>query len=212
MPNRCAKTRAVAAPETRRRQSRRQHLDGCRHSIGEQCVAHRRTGRNQGRNIAALGTRERAREEATDSTRQDGHVVVQVVLEERVIGRDQRQSVPAREPRGGVVRDERGVHVHEIDACREPGIEHPRQRPRVEAPVFGIQGYAARGHANDAVLAVRRRARILRRHQDGLDTGRREVVAEGADRSGDAVDPGKVDVRDEQYPHALDERRARWRR
>ena len=30
----------------------------------------------------------------------------------------------------------------------------------------------------------------------------RQVAAEGADRGGDAVDARKVDVGDEQYPHA----------
>jgi hypothetical protein len=37
-------------------------------------------------------------------------------------------------------------------------------------------------------------ARILRRHEDAFDASRREIVAEGTNRSGDAVDPGKVDV------------------
>ena len=43
---------------------------------------------------------------------------------------------------------------------------------------------------------------VFRGEEKGFDTLAREIAAKGADRSGDAVDPGKVDVGDEQYPQA----------
>ena len=51
-------------------------------------------------------------------------------------------------------------------------------------------------------LGVGRGTRIIRRDQHGLDAEPREVGAKRADRSGDAVDARKVDVGNEQYPHA----------
>ena len=77
------------------------------------------------------------------------------------------------------------------------------QRATEKAPVFRIARHAARRHTDDATGSiVRRGARIVRRDQHGLDAELREVGAERADRSGDAVDARKVDVGDEQYPHA----------
>ena len=97
---------------------------GTCHAVVDQRVAHRRARRNQRRDIVALGQREATRDPSPHPPRQDRHVVVQVVLEERVIRRDHRQTVRARETHTRVVRDEWCVDMDQVD----PGCELGDQR------------------------------------------------------------------------------------
>ncbi len=196
-----AESRAIATEEALRGQTRGQHFDGRGDAVVEQRITHGRAGRNQRGHVPALRQREAPRERAADPPRQDGHVVMEVVLEEGVVRRHHGQSMFAREARRRVVRDEGRVDVHEIDARGELGIQHAAQRATVETPVFRIQRHAARGHAQDGRVVVVRRAGIRRRDQRGLDAERGEVGPEGADRSGDAVDAWEIHVGNEQDSH-----------
>jgi len=154
--------------------------------------------------LGALRAREVARREASQRARQYRQVVVQVLLEEGVVGRDEGQLRAAREAHARVVRDEGRVDVHQVEAPAWQRIQGARQRSPAHAPVLGVGGHAGRGHAQH--LRFRGRllsARVERRDQQGLGSLGGKVLAEGADGGGDAVDAREVHVGDEQHPHAL---------
>jgi len=102
-----------------------------------------------------------------------------------------------------------GQKVRELSVARRQLIERAREGAPLHAPVFRVERYASGSHAQHALLVGRSglalgrtRRRVTRRHERGGDAGAREVLAEGANRSRDAVDAWKVDVGDEENPHA----------
>jgi hypothetical protein len=126
---------------------------------------------------------------------------MQVVLEERVVGRDHRQAVLSSKSHASVVREEWRVDMHQVDPGREFAIERKPERAAEKAPVFGIARHSARRHAEDGGIIVLRPAWIGGHDQRGLDAQSCEVGSKRADGSGNAIDAGKVDVGNEQYAH-----------
>src|SRR5215469_6024128 len=152
--------------------------------------------------------------------RQERCVVVQVLLEKRVVGRDARHPGTAREAYAGVVGDEWRVDVHQVDVRATQRLELAPERPPAHAAVFRVARYARGTHPQDTRPAgadprgisnlrdIANLCGVLRRDQQRLDALARQVLAEGADGSGDAVDPREVDVGDEEYAHAYEGQRA----
>ena len=120
----------------------------------------------------------------------------------------------AREAHAGVMGDERRLNVHQIEMLRLQPRQRAPQGPPSHAPVLGIAAARrAEGDAQHAVLVAP--ARLVAPRRSPARPARvstpaaRQVGAEGADGGGDAVDARKIDVGNEQHPHALGHRSAR---
>ena len=137
------------------------------------------------------------------AARQYRHVMVQVLLEEGVVGRHAGHARAARAAHAGVVGQERRVDMHQVEFLRRQRIECPRERAPAHAPVLGILGHRGGGDTQHVALGGRLgRVCVARRDQPRLDALGVQIVAEGADGGGDAVDAREVDIGDEQDPHA----------
>jgi hypothetical protein len=203
----------VARAEAIRGKSGRQHVDGSGDAVVGQHRAHGLGRGDEGLHGRALRAREAARQEARERRRHERHVVMQVLLEERVIGRDAGDSRAPREAYPGVVGDERRLNVHQIEATGAQRIERAPERAPAHAPVFGIARHRRRRHPQHpsfiarppGALTHRRgapgRRIVARRHEAGLHAEARQVLAESADRGRDAVDAREIDVGDEEHAH-----------
>ena len=157
-------TRAVAAAEAPQVDAGRQHLGARRDAVAAQHRQHLPGRHDQRVDLGALRGAESPRRAARRGARQERHVVVQVLLEERVVGLDDRHAEAPRERDTGVVRHERRVHVDDVEAARrELGRECARTR---RGPSGGPRGRVARRarDADHAGLGARRR-RVGGRHQ-----------------------------------------------
>ena len=189
----------IAARELLEIEPGRYHVHRSFDAVSDQHVGELPRRRNHGVHGIALSQRRAAREGSRHGARQQRHVVMQVFLEERVIGLEHRHAQLTRDPLADPMSDERRVDVHGVDAPAEREPRSSRRTPMHHA-VFRIEDEVPRRLAQDPGVVLPR-LRIARRDQPGLAVQRREVAAEGLNRGRDAVDAGEIDVRDEQDPH-----------
>ncbi len=194
------KARAITRHEAIGRQSGGNDLRAGGDAVFEQQGPHRLRRHHDGIELIALGAREASRERAADRTRQQRHVVMQILFKEGVIGGDHRNARAAREAHAGIVRNERRVDVHQVEVLRLELRERRLERTPLHAPVLRIARHAAGGHAHH-IRVERPCFGVLGHDECRLHTGGREVGPEGTDGSGDAVDARKVDVGNEQDAH-----------
>ncbi len=200
MPCCVRNARAVAALELVEIQARGNRVDGARDAVAGEHVGELARRRDDGVDGVALAPRDRASERACGSGRQQRHVVMQVLLEERVIGLERRDVQAARSLDPDPMRDERRLDVQHVDAADE-GEASRERRARLHHAVFGIEREVARRLAQDT-LVVLPPGRIRGRDEPGLAAVRREITAERLDRRRHAVYPREVDVRDHEHAHA----------
>jgi len=204
-PGRSAEGAAVAAAEPVRGQPRRHHVNRGAHAVS---LEHRPQGlgrRDQRLHGGALRAREAARQEAAQRPGQHRRVVVQVLLEEGVIGRDAWDAGAPRAAHARIVRDERCLDVHEIECAIGQRVECVRQCAPRHAPVLGVAWHRRGRHAQHGILGGPGgvRGHVTRCHQQCIDRAAREILPKGADGGRDAVDARKVDVGNEQHAHVL---------
>ncbi len=120
--------------------------------------------------------------------------MVQVLLEEGVIGRDAWDVRTLREAHPRVVRNERRVDVDQIHVPEPCAFQRAVQGRPTHAPIFRISRNARRGHADDGLIGLILGPSVLRRDEQGLDATIGEICAKSANRRRDAVDAGEIDV------------------
>jgi hypothetical protein len=195
-----AEARPVAAGELRQRNAGRHDLDARRDPVALEGVAHRGGRHDHGVERVALAAREAPRHRAHERARHEPDVVEEVLLEKRVIGRDDRHAEPAGERDPGVVGEERRLHVNEVEALAGEEAMGAGERTPPHRAVLGIERHRARRDAHDARIVEVRRG-VVRRDERGRVPEAPELGAESLDRGGDAVDARKVDVGDVEDPH-----------
>ena len=127
--------------------------------------------------------------------------MMQVLLEERVIGLERRDVQAARGLDPDPMRDERRLDVQHVDAADER--EASRERcARLHHAVLRIEREVARRLAQDARVVLPP-CGIRGRDEPGLAAVRREVAAKRLDRCRHAVHAREVDVGDHQCTHAF---------
>ena len=114
IPSCVAEARAVAAREALHLHAGRNDVHRTAHAVVQQRLLHRTGWDDQGIEHVALGNSEAARDESHDRARQQRHVVMQVLLEVRVIALDDRNAQCASQRRALVVSDEGSLDVHEV--------------------------------------------------------------------------------------------------
>ncbi len=91
MPISLAELRSIARQKAVGRQASRAYMDRCSHSIRrENAAASAPDGAISASDVPALRTGETLGDEPTDASREHRHVVMQVLLEERVVRRNAR--------------------------------------------------------------------------------------------------------------------------
>ncbi len=171
-------------------------MDRSRDSVLQQDVPHGLARSDQRLHIRALRACKRSCERLAETARQSRHVVMQILFEECVIGRDAGNPRSPGEAHTGVMSDERGMDVEQLDVLEPLALEQAMQLPPPHAPVFRVARNPRRGNPDYCGL-ICAFSRIVGRDQQCLDAAVTEVCAERADGRGDAVDAREVDVRNE---------------
>jgi hypothetical protein len=99
------------------------------------------------------------------------------------------------------VREERRLHVHQVEALTGEEQVEPLERAPAHRTVLRIERHRARRDAHGVRIVVVVRSGVGRRDQRGLVAAPAELAAEGLDGGGDAVDARETDVRDVEDPH-----------
>jgi len=96
----------------------RQYFDAPADAVSEQSLLHGVRGRNYGIQLIALRAAEAASQAAGDLARQQRHVVMQVLFEERVVRGNYGRALLAGESKPSVMRQKRGMDVHHVEFAR----------------------------------------------------------------------------------------------
>src|SRR5262249_51905015 len=96
-----------------------------------------------------------SRQKATDTPRKHRHVMVQIFLKKRVIGRDAWHACAACEARSRIVRDEWSVDMHHVHVTSRNTRERPIQMRPTHPAVFRIFRYAGSWDTQNARLIQR---------------------------------------------------------
>ena len=193
------KSLTVAAAKLGQRNAGRQHVQRHGDAITIQALLHGCRGHDDGIQRIALLARQGARLALEPARGKERRVVLQVFLEQRVIGGDHRQAEGAGRFQAGVLGDERSLDVDQVAILRrfKHGAMHGAP---AHQPVFRITRHRPAGDANDARLV--RLITVTRHHQPDLDPLPGQRLAEGFNRGGHPIDPGKIDVRHHQDAHS----------
>ena len=117
---------------------------------------------------------------------------MEIFLEKRVVGLHHGNPKAAREPETHDMRHERRVNVDEVEIAMQR-VDGALELARDNYAVFRVEREVARPYADDAWF-IQTGLRVLRRDEHARAPLRSKVPAESLDRSGNAVDAGKVDV------------------
>ena len=193
--------RAVPAGQALQLDARRNDLHGGLDAVLAQHIVHR-TGRHHDRiEVVALRAREAPRQRARPGPGHQRHVVVQILLEEGVIGLHPRHAQPFRQRHARVVGDKGRLDVDQVEAALAQGRLELHRGLEPHQSIFRIEGHCASRQAHDAWLGLDRRP-IGRRDQQHLVAERGELPAKGLDGRGHPVDAREVHVGEHQNPHA----------
>ena len=147
----------------------------------------------------ALAARKGARLIPQPAGRQPRRVMLQVFLEQRVVGRQHRQLQAAGSGQAGIVGDEGGLDVDRVAVARR--CEHCAMHgPPADQPVFGIARQRPAGDANDAGFI--RFVAVTRHDQTNLDATGGQRSAERFDRGRHPIDAREVDIGHHQDAHS----------
>ncbi len=153
-PHQLAEARTIACEESISGQPGRQNVDRRLHAVLQQHITHRFGRCDQRIHIATLGAGETLGDEPPDTPRQHRHVVMQILLEERVVRSHARDAGTACEPHTRIVRDERRVDVHQIEVVAPQPAECLLESTPAHAPIFRVAGNATARNANDVLAQV----------------------------------------------------------
>src|SRR3977135_764579 len=112
---------------------------------------------------------------------------MQVLLEERVIGRNAGEASTPCETSCSVMRDERRVDMHQVHVALGNASEDAIQGAPTHPPVFGILRNRGRRDAENPRLVtfpfIRGRRLVITWHdQQGVDATRRKILAKSTYR------------------------------
>jgi len=125
----------------------RQYFDAPADAVGEQSLLHGVRGRNYGIQLIALRAAEAASQAAGDLARQQRHVVMQVLFEERVVRGNYGRALLSGESKPCVMRQKRGMDVYHVEFARSQLRKRSAQpAPRHDA-ILRVSRYGASRHA-----------------------------------------------------------------
>ena len=174
-------------------------MDGACHAVGFQRPLHRRRRRDHGRDAVAFLARDHPRRRREPGLGQEREIVVEIFLEQGVVGLDARQAVLSGPAHAGAVGEKRRVDVHEVEVRRIQAIQCGGQRAQMHQPVFRIARHLPAGHTHD--IGRRLRPGVVGRHQHARMPRRGQCMAQGLDRSGYAIDAWEIHVGHHQDTH-----------
>src|SRR6185437_12841178 len=130
-------------------------------------------------------------------------VVMHILLEKGVICLDARNAPSPGSAHSGIVRHEGCLDMDEVEIHRLQRLERTSEGAPPQPAVLGILGNTSGRHANQSLLAGLRLPLVFGSDQQCLDSTARQILPKGSDGGGDAVDPWKIDVRDEKDAHEV---------
>jgi hypothetical protein len=179
--------------------------------VTSQHLLHRRRRHDDRIERIALAAADDPRGSPGQRGRQERQVVVEVLLEVRVVRLDHRQLVTPRPPNADRVRIERRLDVDDVDPRRVDRSQGAPQRGAIHQPVLRVERHAPRRnpqHTGSGLVALT----VARRDDRAAMTEGREAFAKRRDRGRHAVDPRRKNVRDHQDMHEVTVRLPRCRR
>ena len=189
-----AKTGAVARLEAMGRESRGNDMHRRRDPVVEQHRAHGLRGRDERCDVPALRARKSARHWPPEGARQDRHIVVQILFEEGVIGRNAGDLPPPRIAHACIVGEEGCMNMDEVEGGREI-LQCTGEPAPAHAPVLRIPRHGGGGHAHNSRLRCKARGPVVRSNQQGLDAAGGEVMPKGRHGRRYPVDAREIHVR-----------------
>ena len=190
--------RALAVGEIGQGNPRGQDRHRRRHAVTGQTVAHR-CGRHYHRiEGVALAPGEGPGLAAQPAGGQEGGVVLEVFLEQGVVGGEHRLAQGPGHLEADVMGDEGGLDVDQV-ALGGGGQHRPVHGPPADDAVLGVAWHRPAGYPQDA-----RHFRLIAvtgRHHPHFHAAFAQGTAKGFDGGGDPVDPGEINVGNDQDPH-----------